>query len=209
MNPDWFERVMASTTKNPGTGCWEYNGVLTHNGYGRVGYAGKNIRLHRLSYQSYRGEIPKGMLVCHHCDVRNCWNPRHLFLGTHQDNFNDMIAKGRQKFAEPMCPPRGPVPRGEKNHFHKLKEQEVIRAHALWQSGLLKKDIAEILGVNESAIRKILTGETWAHLHPEKSREFVDGQRPRQGELRPSQQTPSSHHLARSQTNQDQRRQSP
>jgi hypothetical protein len=34
--------------------------------------------------------------VLHRCDVRCCVNPDHLFLGTDQDNYDDMIAKGRR-----------------------------------------------------------------------------------------------------------------
>ncbi len=43
------------------------------------------------------GEIPSGMDVLHPCDNPACCDPAHLFLGTQQDNIDDMVAKGRNR----------------------------------------------------------------------------------------------------------------
>ncbi len=80
-------------------GCWLYTGsTATCGGYGAL-YCyeiKRNIRAHRYSWEVHFGDIPKGMLVCHTCDVPACVNPAHLFLGTHQDNMRDMCRKGRK-----------------------------------------------------------------------------------------------------------------
>mgnify|MGYP001023313072 CR=1 FL=1 len=72
--------------------CWEWT-AAKKDGYGRFndkGYA------HRISYEMHFGPIPKGFLVCHKCDNPSCVNPEHLFLGTYQDNYDDMRKKKRE-----------------------------------------------------------------------------------------------------------------
>lgn len=58
--------------------------------------ARRHIPAHRFSYELANGAIGDPMLfVCHKCDNPPCVRPDHLFLGTPQDNIDDMIAKGR------------------------------------------------------------------------------------------------------------------
>lgn len=76
-------------------GCHIWTGCEDKNGYGFIRHKGKNLKAHRVSWMIYRGEIPDGMCVCHKCDIPQCTNPKHLFLGTFADNNHDCIAKGR------------------------------------------------------------------------------------------------------------------
>lgn len=103
---------------------------------------------HRLSYKVFVGPIPKGKFICHHCDVRNCVNPRHLFVGTQADNVRDMVAKKRHLH-------------GERHHKAKLTEAEVLAINSDTRS---KHALAKQYDVSRKAIQKIKRHETWKHL---------------------------------------------
>lgn len=77
-------------------GCWIWMKACIGNGYGNLVIDGKQWLAHRAFWTAYRGPIPHGLSVLHHCDIRTCINPDHLFLGTYKDNSDDMIAKGRR-----------------------------------------------------------------------------------------------------------------
>lgn len=136
--------------------CWFWKGIPTRNGYGRIRIDDHDIGAHRLSYILNIGKIPDNYCVCHSCDVRLCVNPNHLFLGTVQDNIDDMNKKGHNifkighKFA---C--------GERNGRAILTDEDVkfIRMNPEKQ---IAKSLAVKFHVAESTIHRVTQGVSWA-----------------------------------------------
>ncbi len=91
------ERFHQKYTVDETTGCWLWNAGKQSDSYGTIQNGRQNLLAHRVSYQIHYGDIPDGLCVCHVCDIRNCVNPEHLFLGTDQDNADDKMEKGRHR----------------------------------------------------------------------------------------------------------------
>ena len=99
------DRLLRNVRK--GRGCWGWLGAKTGDGYGAFRYRRVVYVAHRAAWLVWRGQIGKGLFVCHHCDNPGCVNPKHLFLGTNSDNMLDAVAKGRQYRAALKYCPRG------------------------------------------------------------------------------------------------------
>jgi len=93
-----YQRLLKKMKINDTTGCWEWQGGKNNIGYGLIRDGDKMRSTHRVSYEMYKGLIPKGMNVCHECDNPICVNPDHLWLGTMKDNIRDMMNKGRSNW---------------------------------------------------------------------------------------------------------------
>jgi hypothetical protein len=75
--------------------CWIWTGGTNNIGYGLVRDGAKMRTVHRVAAEM-AGKIPQpGQIVCHSCDNKLCFNPAHLWLGTHKENTQDMMHKGR------------------------------------------------------------------------------------------------------------------
>lgn len=129
------------------TGCIEWLGALTENGYGKIyyGYFGgrpRQVAAHRAAWVLDRGDLNPRALVCHTCDNRRCVNANHLFLGLPADNVRDMVRKDR--------------------HFGKdwreSKRIGVERIRDLKRMGQYHKDIASHLGISKSSVSFVLSG---------------------------------------------------
>lgn len=127
-------------------GCHYWIGTYGNHGYGCL----STELAHRVSYELYKGPIPKSMVILHSCDNRKCVNPNHLFLGTNQDNVRDMVSKGRQA-------------KGKLIPQSKLDESQVQQIRALLFKGVKQEEIARLFNVGQSNISYIKT-KTWKHI---------------------------------------------
>lgn len=144
-NPTIRNRLWARVQKTDT--CWLWTGATSKAGYGQIGYShnGK-VYTHRLAYELTNGPIPDGLYVCHTCDVPQCVNPSHLFLGSQSDNMRDASSKQR-------CNPR-----------RRLTEQTVREIVARYVAGELTSDLAPEYGLRQQNLKRLISGERWAHL---------------------------------------------
>ena len=86
--------------------CWFWVGG-TNKGYGMFYWnpSKPQMAAHRVAWLLYKGEIAGNLDVCHACDIPQCVNPEHLFLGTRSENLCDSVAKGRWRsgYPEGVC----------------------------------------------------------------------------------------------------------
>jgi hypothetical protein len=75
---DPSERIKRGIEIDSNTGCWNWQGDKTSNGYGRVRINGRKILTHVLSYQLKHGPMPEGKELHHRCENRACCNPNHV-----------------------------------------------------------------------------------------------------------------------------------
>src|SRR6201993_4514645 len=109
-SPHWSlqRRLAERSVLDPQTGCLIWTASRNHSGYGHLFWKGVPQLAHRAAWLARNGPIPKGLYVCHRCDVRPCINPDHLFLGTQRDNMIDKALKLGHGRREEGVPERRP-----------------------------------------------------------------------------------------------------
>ena len=144
------DRLAFHSTPEPNSGCRLWTAGVDTRGYAHLRINGVQRLAHRVAYELAHGPIPAGLLVCHKCDVKTCINPKHLFLGTHKDNSDDMIAKGRDSHTVGQdCP------------VAKLTEDQ---ARAIRSDKRRYREIAEDYGISVMQAWRVKNGSSWAHL---------------------------------------------
>ena len=148
MNRYILERLLDRTAITD-SGCflWEGSNV---KGYGVIRYQGKKELVHRLVFQLTTLD-PGCYDVLHTCDNPPCWNPSHLFAGTHFTNMRDAASKRKFKRA------------GESNQQSKLTELEVLQIRQIFEPGSAER-LAVLYGVTKNYIYTIVRGGVWTHI---------------------------------------------
>ncbi len=146
VKPTRMEVFLSRIAQDDSSGCWVWTAGRARAGYGVFGMDGRTITAHRAAWRLFRGEIPRGVFVCHHCDNPPCCNPDHLFLGTCADNVADMISKDRHA-------------RRERNGHAKLNSRTVAAIRRC--RGLSHRELAERYGVSRSLIGMVLARKRW------------------------------------------------
>lgn len=107
------------------------------SGYAKFTKCKVDYGAHRIAYMVQKGSDPAEHLVCHSCDNRICVNGKHLFLGSHQINADDMINKHRSATGDRngmRTHPERTSP-GEKNGYAKLTDVEVREICRAYDAG--------------------------------------------------------------------------
>lgn len=153
--------------------CWPWTAATATNGYGVFGVLRKDRgewchrqwKSHRLAWSFVNGFIPEGMVIRHSCDNPPCCNPRHLLLGTGNDNVADKVMRNRQS--------RGPlhsqimqvvIARGEQSGNARLTERVVRQMRAEFQSGAPTAEIARRFDVSVPTAYRVTTYRSWRHI---------------------------------------------
>jgi hypothetical protein len=153
------ERLWEKVDRRGPDECWNWLGAISTHGYGeiRINQPRTMVLAHRLVYELCIGPIPENMLVCHRCDHKICCNPNHLFLGTSQDNIDDMWQKGRGKVHHQS------INFGSTHGAAKLTEEKVLEIRRL--SGQYPTSLLGLMfGVSQSNISAVINRKTWKHV---------------------------------------------
>jgi hypothetical protein len=145
----FYQRII----KQEDSECWGFANAGDKNGYPQT-TGSKHCkqlgltRAHQVAWYVHNGRIPEDKIVCHTCDNPWCVNPDHLFLGTWNDNVQDMVAKGRYIH-----------PKVYGHHSYKITKAMAEEIKALHKKKTCF-EVAEIYGLSFSVVCRVWRGET-------------------------------------------------
>lgn len=105
---------------------------------------------HRVAWIKAHGPIPDGLQVLHRCDNPPCVLLAHLFLGTPQNNTDDMIEKGRHMHGE--------------HHVHAKLTDPVVHTLRQLRPTHTLRELSAMFNISKSVISNICNGKAWVHV---------------------------------------------
>lgn len=146
-----LKRFIRYVRFNETTHCWEWTGA-TSNGYAQFQMFDQRMIASRISWALFVEDVPPDLDVLHVCDNPKCVNPDHLFLGTQQDNADDMVRKERQA-------------RGSRHGMSLLNEESVKAIRSKFKPRVCTmRMLAREYKVSLATISDIIRWKTWRHL---------------------------------------------
>ena len=142
--------------------CWEWQGYLNEKGYGRISYKGSLYYAHRLSYvMANNHEFSSLDIVMHTCNNPKCCNPKHLQLGTIQEN-NEQKRVENRFYINPR-----------KKRKKKFTEEQVMVIRLRLRNGHGTWNIASDTGASTQCIRDIKNWVTWKEVGIAPKKDFT------------------------------------
>jgi hypothetical protein len=144
----WREYFLSTIDKKGESECWNWQGLISPTGYGRMVIQGKFYTTHRLSFTLFNRRAPKGV-VRHDCDNRLCCNPHHLQEGTQTQNMADRHFRGydewyRRRFIDNT----------------ELTDTDVVNIIKSYRNGSSGVILAQEYNVSLPMIYRLLSGKT-------------------------------------------------
>lgn len=133
------------------TDCIIWDGAVC----GKYGWDRANSQgAHRTALESRLGrKIKPGLMALHHCDVKKCVNPDHLYEGDKSQNGRDAWNRNRNAWGNRSA--------GEDSPNAKLTWEEVKQIRSMYAEGTRQTTLAEQFDVSQARISKIVRGEGW------------------------------------------------
>lgn len=146
-----YTRINMDTLILNGSRCIDWQLSTDKDGYGKTKNpeTGQTIGVHRVSFELFSGPIPEGEFVLHLCHRPICCNPRHLKLGTHQDNMDDMSRAGRS------CSLKGELSPSCKYSDKIIEEIRYRRDN----EDITQRELSRIFGMSHQHVSDIINGK--------------------------------------------------
>lgn len=123
--------------------CWTWLGPKTPIGHGKKTYCGRDVMAHRWVWEMLFGPIPRGKVVYHICDSKECTNPAHLALGSQAD-------ANRRSINVTLLP---------------ADVDEIRAAKPTWTRNTARQ-LAAKFGCSTTTVHEVARGRTWTRARP-------------------------------------------